>query len=654
MKRIGITGASGFIGKHIVSRLLADGYAVNAYVRNSSKIDFLANDKAPLRVFEGDITDATRLESFVKASDAVIHLAAGTRGKWTDYYNATVSGSELLLSLAEKYGLERLVVMSSISIYDLFAKNSEEPVSEDHPLEPYPELRGWYAHSKLLGEAVFTSKFSTSRVPISVLRGGLVYARNMKMPLVGCGFMIGSACIAPGTAGKRMPYVHIDDLYGAMRACLDTKKESATYNVVGPEQPTVRSIVKEYNLRSGSRIRFISIPRVFFAPLVAIGSLFSKQGRVGRVTYLLSRMQKNVSYSSEKLMRETGWTPGKPFGAAMQEIADFSSGDINIAILGCGFATQTLHVPAIQRIPRIKVRALYDADRARATEVRNKFFPAASVLGSLEELNTKSLDFAVIATPPHTHVPLATDLIERGVGVLVEKPVSPDRRDAIRLDELAKEKGVRVCVVNNYRLRDNVIALRSAFENTTGEPLESISLRFWSGPTIQSAKNWREEFKNALTHEMAYHFLDLVTEFGGAVHDVVSIETARSGNHKALDKVVARVKTDRGVAVDLDLRLHPPYAETCLEFVKKDAAYKLHFYPESLERLTGAPTPATRAIYELRVIVSYVFSRIRKPQSSHERLYRLFIQAVKDPHERTPISIQDTLPALEFIDRITK
>ncbi|MEK7608652.1 MAG: NAD-dependent epimerase/dehydratase family protein [Patescibacteria group bacterium] len=654
MKRIGITGASGFVGKHLVSRFLADGYAVNVYVRDRSKIAFLATKGVPLRIFEGDIAEATQLEPFVKASDIIVHLAAGTRGRWTDYHQTTVTGSETLLSLAEKYGIERLLVMSSVGIYDLFSSENENVVTENHALEPHPELRGWYAHSKLLGENVFTSRLATLRVPVDILRAGLIYAENMKAPLIGCGFFFKNFCIAPGTANKRMPYVHVNDVYGAILACLEANEGSAIYNVVSTEQPTVRSIVEEYNLHSKIPVRFIPVPRILFAPITVFGSLFSKHGRIGRIAYLFSRMQKDVFYSPQKLMQKTGWNPKTPLNTAIKGAADLSSGDVRIAIIGCGFATQTLHAPAIQRIPRIKVQALYDADRGRAMEVRNKFFPNASVLETSEELSGQSVDFAVIVTPPDTHVPLAKEFVARGIHVLVEKPVSHKLREALDLDVLAKEHGVRVCVVNNYRFRRNVLALRRALSETIGEPLESISLRFWSGPTIQSAKSWREEFKNALTHEMAYHFLDLVAEFGGRVVDVEHLETARGGDHKTLRRVLARAKTDRGISVDIDLRLHPPYAATWLEFVKKDVVYKLHFYPESLECLSGSPTPATRLVHELRTIIAYAVSRFRKPPTSHEELYRLFVRAVKDPHEQTPVSIEDTIPALEFIDRITK
>lgn len=656
MKRIGVTGASGFVGKHFVSRLLQDGYAVHAYVRDASRINFLGDEKSALRIFEGDISDMERLEPFVKSCDVIIHLAAGTQGKWTDYFNATVRGSELLLALAEKYGTERLVVMSSIGIYDLFTKEDGDAITERHALEPYPELRGWYAHSKLLGEGVFTSRISSSRVPITVLRAGLIYAENMKSPLVGCGFMIKGMCVAPGIANKRMPYVHISDLYEAMVKSIGSTPHPGIYNIVGDEQPTVRAIVRAYNNFSRERVRFIPIPRFCFALCIAIGKLFSKRGHVGRIAYALSRMQRDVSYSADSAKKELEWQPRTQFGGAMQRIAEFSSGDVNIAILGCGFAMQTLHVPAIQRIPRLKVRALYDADRARATEAKNKFFPGAEVLSEIRDLDLadRPIDFVVIATPPDTHAPLAAEFVSRGIHALIEKPVAPRHDDAVKLEKLAETHHARICVVNNYRLRDNVLELRKRLAESGGDPLLSIAVRFWSGPSITSAKNWRAEFKNALTHEMAYHFLDIAAEFGGRVQEVSHLDTRREGEHDALEEVSARVRTEKGVTLDLDLRIHPPYAETSIEFSKKNFAYKLHFYPESLEYLSGTPTPVTRLTHQVRTIISYALAKIRKPPSSHERLYRLFIRAVKDPHERTPISIPDTLPTLEFVERITR
>ena len=161
--KIGITGANGFIGKHFLEKFLKDGFVVNAYVRNAKTIDSFSQEGTHLNVFEGDIADKDKLAEFVKESDVIVHLAAGTKGRWEDYYNATVLGSTILLELCEKHNVKKLIYMSSIGNYDIFARGVRRGLKEDTPLEPYLDLRGWYAKTK---ESAFDNNFFVDPRPV--------------------------------------------------------------------------------------------------------------------------------------------------------------------------------------------------------------------------------------------------------------------------------------------------------------------------------------------------------------------------------------------------------------------------------------------------------------------------------------------------------
>lgn len=165
MKRVGITGASGFIGKHLIKKFLNEGYLVNAYVRDTKKIDFLAEKHGDkLNVFQGDILDKEKLSNFAEESDFVVHLAAGTSGPYEDYFDSTVKGSELIFKTCEEKKVKKLVYISSISVYDL-SRVKKSIATEETAFDPHLDLRGWYAKTKALGEREISSRFKKSSLP---------------------------------------------------------------------------------------------------------------------------------------------------------------------------------------------------------------------------------------------------------------------------------------------------------------------------------------------------------------------------------------------------------------------------------------------------------------------------------------------------------
>src|SRR6185437_266350 len=112
--RVLVTGAGGFLGRHTVSRLLARGHSVRALVRPAS----------PLPQWDGEV-EAVRadLRTFGDAGifsgiDAVLHLAAATSGNEDVQFASTVDATERFLGLMANSSARRLVLVSSLAVYD--------------------------------------------------------------------------------------------------------------------------------------------------------------------------------------------------------------------------------------------------------------------------------------------------------------------------------------------------------------------------------------------------------------------------------------------------------------------------------------------------------------------------------------------------------
>lgn len=122
-KQIFVTGASGFVGKSLVSLLIGKGYRVAAWVHRQETVSVFPKNER-LQVFWGDLADESsetsqRLEQAVRGCDVIVHLAAKTSEDPSDRAHSeavNVGGTAKLLSLSKKLNIKRFVYVSSQSV----------------------------------------------------------------------------------------------------------------------------------------------------------------------------------------------------------------------------------------------------------------------------------------------------------------------------------------------------------------------------------------------------------------------------------------------------------------------------------------------------------------------------------------------------------
>jgi UDP-glucose 4-epimerase len=171
-----VTGGAGFIGSHLVDRLLADGHSVrvldNFSTGRPENLAHLARDPR-LSLERVDIASESRLESLLTGADWIFHLAAladivPSMERPMDYHRANVAGTVAVLEAARRAGVGRFLYAASSSCYgipDLY------PTPETAPTRPqYP-----YALSKLLGEQCVLHWCQVYRLPAVSLRLFNVY-----------------------------------------------------------------------------------------------------------------------------------------------------------------------------------------------------------------------------------------------------------------------------------------------------------------------------------------------------------------------------------------------------------------------------------------------------------------------------------------------
>lgn len=173
-KKFLVTGAEGFIGSHLVERLLKLNYEVNALVLYNSFSDegwlseISAEFKKKLFVFFGDVRDCATVDAAMEGCDAVIHLASLITIPYSykapiSYFETNVIGTVNVLTSARKYDIKRIVHTSTSEVYGSAQKI---PICEDHPLVGQSP----YAASKIGADQAAYSFFASFEVPVVVAR----------------------------------------------------------------------------------------------------------------------------------------------------------------------------------------------------------------------------------------------------------------------------------------------------------------------------------------------------------------------------------------------------------------------------------------------------------------------------------------------------
>jgi predicted dehydrogenase len=118
-----------------------------------------------------------------------------------------------------------------------------------------------------------------------------------------------------------------------------------------------------------------------------------------------------------------------------------------VAVVGAGFIAD-FHLEILKATPGVELTVVCDADlpRAESSAVR---FGVPRAVGSIEELGPDAVDVAHVLVPPPLHEPVVRRLLERGVGVFVEKPLALSSADARSLGALAAERGLPLGVNHN-------------------------------------------------------------------------------------------------------------------------------------------------------------------------------------------------------------
>jgi UDP-glucose 4-epimerase len=245
-----VTGAAGFVGRHVIRRLLADGFEVTAF-------DLLDAGLVDARSVIGDLRDADGVAGAVASHDVICHLGgigdvylAGERPSLAAEVN--VVGSANIAGAAAAHGA-RVIYAST---WEVYGEPDYEPVDESHPCRPdHP-----YNVTKLGGEQILMAADRLRDVPVLSLRLGTAYGTGLRPNSVFRIFIDRARQGQPitiqgdGTQGRQ--FTHVGDIARAFALAAGSPARGIALNTVAAEIVSIRELAERVVARYPTELAF--------------------------------------------------------------------------------------------------------------------------------------------------------------------------------------------------------------------------------------------------------------------------------------------------------------------------------------------------------------------------------------------------------------
>lgn len=303
VKKIFLTGASGFIGRAVIKRLKVN-HQLTLLLLPDESIAGLGD----LNVARGDITRLRSLSGLMNGHDTVIHMA-GSVGyqSWRNCLSINVDGTRNVLKQAVKAGVIRFIHMSSVSVY---GRVPDIRIMEE---QPYRKIQDPYGDTKIAAEQLARKFADRHRIDLTILRPTAAYGVGDNKFLPGLVQNLNTGRFRMiGDGNHSVDLVHVTDVAESVYLALH-KQESVgqAYNITNEKNPTWNEFLKAIGSELGIPFpdRNISYKQAnLLAGFMEFFSKFTRRPpRLSRYTVRL--VGKQYNYSIEKARKELGYEP---------------------------------------------------------------------------------------------------------------------------------------------------------------------------------------------------------------------------------------------------------------------------------------------------------------------------------------------------------
>lgn len=303
--KILVTGATGFLGGHLVRRLLRDGHTVCILRRETSSLADLQG--LSFEDFIGDITEPESVAAAVSGMDAVIHAAARI-SYWSrdagETMHVNAYGTQCVAHAALEAGVQRFVYVSSVMAVGIPAPGTlgDEAMPYNFNRHPNP-----YSASKHAGELFLQDLVGRGLHAVTVNPGAIIGPVDRRRAVGGLFF--------PGRINRYffieggMSAVDVEDVVDGINRAMETGCAGERYLLTG-ENVSYRKMREVIAEEMGELKPFIPIPAKLLQLSAGIADVLSywthRRPRISRA--MAEFLPFELYYSSAKAQRELGWT----------------------------------------------------------------------------------------------------------------------------------------------------------------------------------------------------------------------------------------------------------------------------------------------------------------------------------------------------------
>jgi dihydroflavonol-4-reductase len=329
MSTVVVTGATGFIGSHLVEELVRRGEHVRCLVRADSKLDLLRS--LNVEVVSVGLDEVEPLCAAVQGAAAVYHVAGVIRAfHRRDFYRVNQQGTaNVAAACAKQSSPPRLMVVSSI------AASGPCPRGQVRLESDPPNPQSHYGRSKLAAEEE-AAKLA-DRVPLTIVRPGMVFGpRDTGFVQIIQAIRNFYCHLSPGFFPPALSYIHVSDLIEMLLVATERGKRvpagggqagEGRYYAVAPEYPTYSEL--GYMLRRMLGRHYAPVIPVVAPLAYAVGGANELIGRIkGRpqelcIDKIRDALATSWACSGEAAKRELGFSPAESLRERLQETIDW-------------------------------------------------------------------------------------------------------------------------------------------------------------------------------------------------------------------------------------------------------------------------------------------------------------------------------------------
>jgi nucleoside-diphosphate-sugar epimerase/predicted dehydrogenase len=253
--RILVLGGTGFIGKELLRQLTDAGLPVRVMARSLAAIPREMRESGRLDCVMGDIGNKSDLLRAMAGVETVFHMARANVKSWADYQALEIEATRRVGECALESGVKRLVYTGTIDSYYCGARAGT--ITEQTPLDPHIERRNLYARAKAESENILLRMHREQRLPLVIVRPGIVIGRGGSPFHWGVGMWWNDAvCQIWGDGNNKLALVLVEDVAAGLIAAMNAPGiDGRSFNLVGPALLTAREYLDALDAAGAIKIQ---------------------------------------------------------------------------------------------------------------------------------------------------------------------------------------------------------------------------------------------------------------------------------------------------------------------------------------------------------------------------------------------------------------